>query len=174
MNRIDELDLTVAQEGALLQDIDRLAPPNAEYVWRHLHSETQDATKDTYNRADYFQAVQEAIKRHVNLSKTKSGVTADEATAIVTAAFGADKGRLSVFAKYGVLQRFTQLSAQNVENGQKHLSMGIVAGFRNPLAHEEINALHESDAFTYQDCLDALSIVSHPTRRLGDAERRDF
>jgi uncharacterized protein (TIGR02391 family) len=173
VNRIDELDLTVAQEGALLQDINRLAPPNAEYVWRHLHSEIQDATKDTYNRADYFQAVQEAIKRYVNLAKTKSGVTAEEATAIVTAAFGADNGRLSVFAKYGVLQRFTQLSAQNVENGQKHLSMGIVAGFRNPLAHEEIKALHESGAFTYQDCLDALSIISHLTRRLGDAERRD-
>lgn len=168
----DDLDLTVEQQGRLIEGVNRLAPPNAEYVWRHLDAEIQSATKDTYERNDFFQAVQEAIKRYVNLAKSKAGLTVDEAYSVMTSAFGADSGKLQVFAKYVVLNQFGESSIKNIENGQKHLSMGIVAGFRNPLAHEEIKALEDSGAFTYQDCLDALSIVSHLVRRLNESELR--
>jgi len=67
---------------------------------------------------------------------------------------------------------FQDTTKTNIEDGQKLLSMGIVAGCRNPVSHEEICDLLESNLFTEKDCLDALSILSHIFRRLDDAERR--
>jgi hypothetical protein len=67
---------------------------------------------------------------------------------------------------------FQDITKDNIEEGQKFLSMGIVAGCRNPISHEEICDLLESNLFTEKDCLDALSILSHILRRLDDAERR--
>lgn len=171
VSQIETLDLTRDQEVDLIAEVNVLAPSNAEFVWRHLHEDIRDATQDYYENRDYFQAVQEAIKRYVSLAEAKAQANAHKATQIVAEAFG-DKGRLSVFAKYQVALALDAVSADNVENGQKHLSMGVVAGFRNVLAHEEIKKLQASGGFTFQDCLDALSIVSHLARRLSDAEVR--
>ena len=57
----------------------------------------------------------------------------------------------------------------DIEEGQKLLSMGIMTGARNPVAHEEIAELRDSGLFSEKDCLDALSLLSHLFRRLDDA-----
>jgi len=164
----DDLDISPDQQGQLLEQVKKVVPPNAEYVWRHLHPEIQDAAESYYLAADYYQAIQEAIKRYVTLSRSLAGITETDAMPIVTKAFG-DNGKIQVFARFMNSGQFTEASAFNVENGQKHMSMGVVAGFRNLLAHEEIAELHRLGAFTYQDCLDGLSVISHLTRRLTDA-----
>jgi uncharacterized protein (TIGR02391 family) len=165
----DEIDMTVQQQGDLLKLVKEVAPPNAEFVWRHLHPEIRDATKTSYESRDYYRTVEEAIKRYVTKVATRS-VSADfDASKIVSSAFG-DNGALRVFQKYMADGSFNAKTASNIERGQQQVSMGIVAGFRNPMAHEEIQKLHESGAFTFSDCLDALSIISHLMRRLDDAE----
>jgi len=50
--------------------------------------------------------------------------------------------------------------------------MGIVSGGRNPVSHEEVKNLKESGLFTEEDCLDALSMLSHLFRRLEDSEKK--
>jgi uncharacterized protein (TIGR02391 family) len=162
----DDSEISPEQQGAILSLVKRAVPPQAEYTWRHLHPEIQAATRERYSRDDFYGAVQEGIKRYINAARVKSGVNHDEATQIVVNAFG-QSGRLRVFDRFAV--DFSESTSKNVEEGQKHVSMGIVAGFRNPLAHEEVARLHESGAFTFDDCLDALSIVSHLMRRLDDA-----
>jgi len=158
--------LTTDRQIEILRLVKAAIPENAEYTWRHLHPSIQEATRERYLSADFYGAVAEAIKRYVNRAKEVALVPADEAMGIITAAFG-DNGRLQVFSPYA--SSFNDTTARNIENGQKHISMGIVAGFRNPMAHEEIAKLHETGAFTFDDCLDALSIVSHLMRRLDDA-----
>jgi hypothetical protein len=64
---------------------------------------------------------------------------------------------------------FPATTLENIEDGQKFLSMGIVAGGRNPVAHEEIAHLRDSGLFSEKDCLDGLSLLSHLIRRLDDA-----
>lgn len=162
----DDVEISPAQQGEMLSLMKIAVPPHAEYTWRHLHPAIQDATRERYLQDDFYGAAQEGIKRYVNAARMKSGVTYDEATSIVTSAFGAS-GRLRVFEKFVSL--FSASTAKNVEEGQKHVSMGIVAGFRNPMAHEEVRRLHASGAFTFDDCLDALSIVSHLMRRLDES-----
>ena len=60
---------------------------------------------------------------------------------------------------------------ENIEDGQKFMSMGLMAGVRNPLAHEEKKELKTTNLFSEKDCLDILSLISHLFRRLDDAEK---
>lgn len=53
------------------------------------------------------------------------------------------------------------------------MSMGLMAGVRNPLAHEEKKELKTTNLFSEDDCLDILSLISHLFRRLDDAEKAE-
>lgn len=164
----EDLDIAPEQQAGLLEDVRRLAPDNAEFAWRHLHPEIQLATKAYYNAEDYWSAVQEAIKRYLTLTSAKSGISADNAMNVVTGAFGA-AGKLKVLDRLRTDPSFTETTLRDIQEGQKHLSMGVLAGFRNPMSHAELERLRDTDAMTYQDCLDALSIVSHLMRRLDES-----
>lgn len=167
----EKLDLSPDQRAEILGEIHQIAPHSAEYVWRHLHPELQSATKTYYDQGDYYQAVQEGIKRYVTLCRDRAKTSEAEAMRVVTAAFGKNAS-LAVFAPFAEAEMFSQTTLENIEEGQKHLSMGLVAGFRNPLAHEEVAALERSGGFTNFDCLDALGILSHLTRRLVGSRKR--
>lgn len=167
----EELDLTTEQESLLLKDIDRLAPPHAEYVWRRLHQEIQEASQAAYNHEDYFTAITEGIKRYIYVASTKSGIPRQKAVDVLSGSFGR-KGKLSVFNKYMQTRQFTEQTQNDIEQGQQELSLGLLRSFRNTISHEEVKALSESGALTYQDCLDALSILSYLMRRLSEAEVR--
>jgi hypothetical protein len=45
----------------------------------------------------------------------------------------------------------------------------MVSSVRNPLAHEIHKELSISGLYTEKDCLDALGLLSHLSRRLDDA-----
>lgn len=176
----DDLDLTVQQEGHLLKDIRRLAPPHAEYVWRRLHSEIRDAAQDFYEKGDYFHAIDEAMKRYVRLVAEKMGIPRDRAHEVLAKSFGLPKDKkdsrkkqgkwLSVSAKYRKTGRFSDQIMNDIDQGQQQLSLGLLTAFRNTVDHEEIDALQSTGALTYEDCLDALSMLSYLMRRLSDAE----
>ena len=79
--------------------------------------------------------------------------------------------QLSVSANYKKPDgnNFNSDTLKSIEDGQKFLSMGIVAGGRNPVSHEEIKDLRDSDLFSEKDCLDGLSLLSHLMKRLENA-----
>jgi uncharacterized protein (TIGR02391 family) len=164
----EELNIEPEQQIQLLQEVRKLAPDNAEYVWRHLHSEVQTATKNYYDTGHYWTAVDEAIKRYITLTAAKASLPADRALDVVTSAFG-KAGKLKVLHRLYGGHGFTDTTLGDMQDGQKHLSMGIVAAFRNPISHTELETLKATDAMTYQDCLDALGIISHLMRRLDDS-----
>lgn len=168
----EELDLPTEQENLLLKDIDRLAPPHAEYVWRRLHSEIKDAARSFYENRDYFHAIDEAMKRYIRITAEKAKISRNDPHKLLAESFGAEKGRLSVFAKYQRTGAFSEQTAKNVERGHQQLSLGLLAAFRNPVDHEEGAELQRTGALTYEDCLDALSLLSHLMRRLSEAEVR--
>ncbi|MCK8609311.1 TIGR02391 family protein [Agromyces sp. C10] len=161
----DAVDMSVVQQSEIIALVKKVAPPYAEYVWRHLHPDIQDVTRAYYEDGNYYIAVQEAMKRFVKRVRERSGAQQESDFSMLGAAFG-DAGLYRVFRSLAATHGFSEQTEKNVENGQKHMSMGMVAGFRNPLAHEEIELLRSSGAFTNDDCLDALSIVSHLMRRL--------
>jgi len=165
----EDLDISPSTEAKILKDIEALAPPYAEMVWRRLHSKVQDAARVFYERGDYFHAVDEAVKRYVRLAADKGGVDRENAKNVLAQCFGENK-KLAVFAKYLRLGGFTENTAKNVESGQQQISFGVLSAFRNTIDHEEQEELLRTGALNYEDCLDALSILSYLMRRLDDAE----
>ena len=162
----------------LVKDLYELAPPYFYYHWRNLHDEIKNASEDDYMKLepDYYRAFSEAVKRYAKSVKTSSGYKEKKLNeqTMMSTVFGVDNKRLlSVTEKYKKLDEisFNEQTLSSIEDGQKFLSMGIVAGARNPISHEEIVHLKDSDLFNEQDCLDALSLLSHLFRRLDDAEK---
>ena len=160
--------------SSVVKEVYDLIPPYTYYHYRLLHSEIQDASKKHYASRDFYSAFQEAMKRYKNAVKSKSGIPADEDQAIVSGAFGTGK-ILATTARYQKRPNgevFSESTLKNIEEGQKFMSMGIVAGGRNIVSHEEHNDLMDSGLFTEKDCLDLLGLLSHLFKRLEESEKR--
>ena len=149
-----------------------LIPEYANYHWRHMHSTVKDASYEDYKNADFYRAVEEAIKRYETMIQKVSGLKTDGQT-LMGAVFGKNNAKLSVTSKYKRIDGsdFSDSTKENIEDGQKFMSMGLMAGVRNPLAHEEKKELKTTNLFSEKDCLDILSLISHLFRRLDDAEK---
>ena len=145
-------------------------PDYPYFHWRHLHPIIQKASEKDYQKKDYYRAFIEAAKRYITATRTKSGSTNGTDSGMMGEVFGRGK-TLLVSNKYKKPDGtdFNQDTYESIEDGQKFLSMGIVAGGRNPVSHEEIEDLKESGLFSEKDCLDGLSLLSHLLRRLEDA-----
>lgn len=167
--KVDESELSTTAQSETIENLYALVPEYPNLHWRHLHSEIQSASSSDYKNQDYYRAFIEAVKRYINKVREKSASTVVSDSSMMGAVFGFDKV-LKVAAMYNKPDgtRFHEDTYKCIEEGQKMLSMGIVSGARNPISHEEIIDLRESNLFNEKDCLDMLSLLSHLFRRLDD------
>ncbi|MGB3525812.1 MAG: TIGR02391 family protein [Flavobacteriales bacterium] len=168
-------ELSDEEQSAVLGSIHTLVPEYPYLHWRHLHSVIQGASESYYKKRDYYQAFVEAMKRYCGEVRSKSGGKEANESDLMSKAFttsGSQPAKLNVvqgYKKRGGIE-FTPSTLQNIQDGQMHLSMGIVRGARNAVQHEEIAELRDSGLFTEKDCLDALSLLSHLARRLDSVK----
>ncbi len=175
---IENSELPSESQEKIVNALHSIAPEYAHYHWRHLHTSVKNASYEDYKNEDYYSAVEEAIKRYEATVKTKADSPKDangnekKGRDLMFISFGIH-GILSAAKKYKKHDQtdFDSDTKQNIEEGQQYLSAGIMAGARNPLAHEEKKELKTSGLFTESDCLDMLSLLSHLFRRLDDAEK---
>ena len=167
---VDDSELEADKQDDVVAALHTIVPEYPRYHWRHLHSEIRDASRDDYISEDYYRAFQEAAKRFITLVRRKSGSSNPTDSGMMGEVFGRGKP-MSVTQSYTKPDgsTFPEDTLASIEDGQKFLSMGMVAGGRNPVSHEEIVDLRDSGLFTEKDCLDGLSLLSHLTRRLDDA-----
>jgi len=175
---VNDAELSEDDTSKTVKLVHAIVPEYPTYHWRHLHDEVKAASETDYQNGDYYRAFQEAAKRYINAVKTKSGSTNTSEASMMGEVFGAatSTGTPRATALF-VAQTFKKpdgtdfqaATIANIEDGQKHLSMGVVSGGRNPVNHEEVIDLRDSGLFTEKDCLDALSILSHLFSRLDHA-----
>jgi uncharacterized protein (TIGR02391 family) len=120
---------------------------------RNFHTEIVKHCEQFYEQGHFFTAVNEACKAYNIAVKTKLN-TSKDGTALMLSELGKDKSLRSVAGN-------TE-SEQNLLEGIKFLSAGLIQGFRNPTSHET----HKSWEVGEQDCLDILSIASYLFRQL--------
>ena len=170
----DKPELSNEDFSAVVKDVYSLIPPYTYYHYRLLHGQVQDSAEIYYKSGNYYEAFQEAMKRYKNAVKDKSGVSGTEDRDIVSNAFGKGKALETTanFKKRPNGQPFAESTLENIEEGQKFLSMGVVCGGRNVVSHEEITDLRDSKLFTEKDCLDLLSLLSHLFKRLDESQKR--
>lgn len=169
---VESSELEEEKQSEVIDALYALIPEYAQYHWRRLHQIVQDASYNDYKNEDFYRAAEEAIKRYETITKKKSGNN-QTGRDLMAQVFGKDK-ILSVTSQYKKRDgsSFSSETQENVEDGQKFMSMGIMAGVRNPLAHEEKIELKETGLFSENDCLDILSLLSHLFRRLDNAVKR--
>ncbi|MDR0659497.1 MAG: TIGR02391 family protein [Prevotellaceae bacterium] len=163
-------ELPAEAQTSIVQNLHSLIPEYPYYHWRHLHANVQSASKTDYNKRDYYRAFEETIKRYITEVQKKSAATETDVS-LMGKVYGKETSKvLKVAKKYKKTDGndFNTSTIENIEEGQKLLSMGIMTGARNPVAHEEIAELRDSGLFSEKDCLDALSLLSHLFRRLDD------
>lgn len=161
-----ESEISDSDRAAIVTGLSEIAPEHADEHWRHLHENIRDASGKLYREGNYYHAVLESVKRYVADVRRLSGTSAPDLDAIHQA-FGG-KLLLDVAGKY-CPSAIGEITATNIRRAQHTLSEGVWSGFRHPIAHEQVAELETAGIFTYQDCLDALSILSHLRRRLDEA-----
>lgn len=160
-NEIEDRDRRTIAEG-----LREIAPEYADLHWRALHASIQEAAEQQYKSGNYHHAVVEAIKRYVKDVRSVAGKGADvDELSVIHAAFSAKAPLIDIVQPYASLA-LSPTTERNMREGHAKLSEAVWTGFRNPLQHEEVKVLLDAGAFSYQDCLDALSVVSHLRRRV--------
>lgn len=145
-----------------------IVPPYPLFHWRHLHKTLKECVKPYYKNGDYYNAVFEGCKLYIDEVGKKSAVAMRNKNLLE-----------KVFKKVNPILRvtdnylsekdgytFTQETIDHLEEGHRLLSIAMWEAFRCPMAHEQMSKLSKSGLFSEQDCLDALSILSHLFHRL--------
>lgn len=152
-----------------------LVPEFPLYHWRHLHPEVQRVSKIYYENQDYYTAFLEAAKRYADAVRSKSGVAQHLDRPVMENAFKFDPPGpiLSVTEGYKKIDGtdFKETTLNNIREAHKMFSVGIICGGRNVIDHEEIIELKTAGLFTENDCLDALSLLSHLFWRLDHSTK---
>lgn len=172
---INDSELSPEENQKVIGNIRKVVPEYPKYHWRHLHPAVQEASREDYQKEDYYRAFQEAAKRYTDAVRKKSKSDSQSDRSMMGEVFGKDSEKHLLQVAHGFTKQdgseFNKETIDNIEEGQKYLSMGIIVGCRNPVNHEEVIDLRESGLFTENDCLDALSILSHLFSRLDNAKR---
>jgi uncharacterized protein (TIGR02391 family) len=161
----DEVDMSDDAVSRIVDDVRSIAPPYADMFWRNLHETVQAAAREPYEQGRYVDAVTEAYKAFIALTRDLSGIKEGTDADLLGKAYGIQSTSvLKVLSQFDT-NRLSQNSIASMENGQRELAKGVGQAFRNPLSHEPATTIQKIGLFTYQDCLDALSIISHLCRR---------
>lgn len=157
----------------IIDSLREIAPDYADLHWRALHSSVQQAAEVEYKSGNYHHAVVEAIKRYVkDVRAIAQSPSEMEEMAVLQNSFSFKNDqdpKVDVIAPYSAVG-LSPSTQRNLREAQKTLSVAAWSGFRNPIQHEGVRDLLETGVFTYQDCLDALSLISHLRRRLAALE----
>ena len=125
---VNNSELEEEQQEKVIKNLHDLAPEYPYYHWRHLHPKIQEVSEEHYQKEDYIGAAFEAVKMYVKEVQKKSTLEQD-GQPLMMSAFGKDNCKLQI------TNNNTQ-SEKDIEEGQKFMSAGVVAGFRNRVSHE--------------------------------------
>lgn len=152
--------------------IKSLAPEYTFFHYRNLHPMIKKVAGKYYKKKDYYTAFLEAMKKYVNESRGKSGMTPTRSEMNdIEHIYQVSNPILSVISAYKKPDgsEFSDDTKENIVSAHRMFSVGSILGGRHPLSHEEICDLEKSELFTESDCLDALSLLSHLFRRLDNS-----
>ena len=140
-----------------------LAPEYADFMlWRNLNSNLRDndTVKDKFFAGQYLEAAREAVQLYEAAVRKVAG-SSKYGQGLMGSLFGRGRNK-----NIWVTDRADQ-SKEDIEEGQKFLSMGIITGFKNPaVSHASITEGLANGNFSDRDCLDILSTISYLYTRL--------
>ncbi len=150
----------------ILKALHNIVPEYPHLHWRHLHPTLKTGVEKYYRAAMYGDAAAQGVQLYCDEIRRLTGETIDGSD-LVNHVFGSKKDYASKLPAIQLNTLATD-SEVNIQEGQAHLSRGVVTGFRNPVAHTTVDAVVPS-VFSELDCLNILSTVSYLLTRLDGA-----
>lgn len=135
----------------IVQALHKIIPEYPMLHWRHLNEELGKRVKIFYENQQYGLAADQGTKVYAEQVRKVSGEQVDGVK--VANVF-------SITAPKIVISDLSNESGQNIQEGQAHLTRGLMTGFRNPVNHAPIDTVVPS-TFSELDCLNILSLVSY-------------
>jgi uncharacterized protein (TIGR02391 family) len=138
-----------------------LVPEYPLLHWRHLHEKVRDRVRKYYENNQFGDAASQGVQIFCEIIRELTGRT-DDGMDLVNAVFGSKP-----FTSLPRLQlnALSTESEKGIQEGQGHLSRGVISGFRNPISHAPIDST-VPEVFSELDCLNILSVVSYLVKRL--------
>jgi len=165
---IDSLtkDESVETAAPIIQELVKLVPQYPLLHWRHLHPKVRDRVYSYYTNQQYGEAASQGVQIYCEIIRDLTGMVED-GNPLVNKAFGSSSNNYATRPPLQITDLSTE-SERNIQEGQSHMSRGVITGFRNPISHAPIDSTVPS-VFTELDCLNVLSLVSYLVTRLDDA-----
>ncbi len=133
--------------------------------WRHLHNDLRERIKSYYEYKQYGDAASQGVQIYCEIIRKLTG-RREDGRDLVNQIFGSSPFHTPPEIQ---LNDLDTESLKNIQEGQGHLSRGVVTGFRNPISHGPIDT-NVPNLFTELDCLNILSLVSYLITRMGNAK----
>ncbi len=148
----------------VIKALHEIIPEYPELHWRHLHENLRDRIKAYYQHGQFGDAASQGVQIYCDIIRELTGKTTDGSD-LVDSVFGSKP-----FDNPPTIQLndLNTKSEKGIQEGQGHLSRGVVAGFRNPIMHGPIDT-NVPAVFSELDCLNVLSLVSYLVTRLDGA-----
>lgn len=147
----------------VIKALHELVPEYPLLHWRYLHEKVRGRVKTYYENKQFGHAASEGVNIFCEIIRDLTGQPKDGMD-LVKHVFGC-----APFTPLPHLQlnNLATKSEKNIQEGQGHLSRGVIAGFRNPISHEPMDSMVPA-VFSELDCLNILSLVSYLITRLDN------
>ncbi len=148
----------------VIKALHALIPEYPLLHWRHLHEKVRDRVRTYYENNQLGHAASEGVQIYCEIIRDLTAQTQDGRD-LVNRVFG----RMPFNSPPQLqLNDLATESEQNIQEGQGHLSRGVIIGFRNPISHGPMDSTVPA-LFSELDCLNILSLVSYLVTRLDNA-----
>jgi uncharacterized protein (TIGR02391 family) len=147
----------------VIKALHEIVPEYPELHWRHLHATVRERVREYYKNRQYGHAASQGVHIYCEAIRKLTG-RSEDGRLLVDGIFSSRPGQKPELQ----INDLSTESLRNIQDGQAHLSRGVVVGFRNPISHHPMDSVVPS-VFTELDCLNVLSVTSYLITRLDKA-----
>ncbi len=151
----------------VIKALHELVPEYPLLHWRHLHDGLKERVRTYYEQGQFGEAASQATLIYCDIIRNLTGRT-DDGRSLVDSVFTYRPNSTPPQLPQLQLGSLQTESDYNIQEGQSHLSRGLVTGFRNPIMHRPMDNMVPT-IFSELDCLNILSLVSYLITRLDSA-----
>lgn len=144
----------------------KIVPEYPLLHWRHLHDTIKPGVAEYYKNGQYGHAADQGAKLYAEMLRKLSRKDMDGTDLASLFAFEYDRKCAEMKrAPLLPINDLTTESLRNMQDGQGHLTRGLMQGFRNPVNHAPINSV-VPELISELDCLNILSLISYLAQKL--------
>jgi uncharacterized protein (TIGR02391 family) len=155
----------------IVRALHELIPEYPLLHWRHLHSSIRDGVSQFYINQQYGLAADQGCKLFAERIRYITGDNSIDGTdlaSVFSFKIGSDRRTVDTSPRISI-NDLSSASLRNMQDGQQHLTRGLMAGFRNPVNHAPISKV-VPDLISEIDCLNILSLISYLSQKLDYAD----